>query len=71
MRPHLAEPFYYFQKGMKHFYLPESLVPAAQSKFQLSICDIGKMTFCLTMAKYLPMLPKGKTTSQLNETEQK
>jgi hypothetical protein len=30
-------------------------------KLQLSICDIGKMTFCLTMAKYLPMLPKGKT----------
>jgi hypothetical protein len=27
----------------------------------LSICDIGKITFRLTMAKYLPMLPKGET----------
>jgi hypothetical protein len=26
----------------------------------VSICDIGKIAFHLTMAKYLPMLPKGK-----------
>jgi hypothetical protein len=28
---------------------------------QVSMCDIGKITFHLTMAKYLPMLPKGET----------
>jgi hypothetical protein len=27
---------------------------------EVSICDIGKITFHLMMAKYLPMLPKGK-----------
>jgi len=28
---------------------------------QISICDIGNITFHLMMAKYLPMLPRGKT----------
>jgi hypothetical protein len=29
--------------------------------FGISICNIGNITFCLMMAKYLPMLPRGKT----------
>jgi hypothetical protein len=29
--------------------------------FELSICDIGNITFHLTLVKYLQMLPRGKT----------
>jgi hypothetical protein len=33
----------------------------------ISICDIGKILFHLTMAKYLLMLPKGETVQKQTE----
>ena len=33
----------------------------------LSICDIWEITFCLTIAKYLLMLPEGKTVREQTE----
>ena len=39
----------------------EDLIIAHLACPKISICDIGNITFHLTMAKYLPMLPKGET----------
>jgi hypothetical protein len=36
-------------------------------RYTVSICDIWQITFHLTMAKYLPMLPKNKTVQQQTE----
>ncbi len=35
--------------------------------YLLSICDIGNITFCLPMAKYLPILPRGETVQKQTE----
>jgi hypothetical protein len=38
-----------------------NVVSLKNPSHQVSMCDIGKITFHLMMAKYLPMSPKGET----------
>jgi hypothetical protein len=49
-----------FVQIFKNFSCPPKKVIA----IFVSICDIWQITFCLTIAKYLPMSPKGETVRQ-------